>query len=235
MLEPTTEGDPGLLRVPLFVKLVADVYDPQQPISSKADLLDKYIDRQLSFDKREIDRRKELDEYKWSYKTSKLEPDWKKTCYTLNWIARNLKSSNKIALSIEQIQPSWIQSNRSRKHYMLIFWLLFMAIFRSIDRCLFGFNFGVIFEMSFELINIIALIIEVSWSGIGARVLSLIFYLFDVGDFSRIEPLESFRMPTSSVAIKLMVSNFKISFKKGLIVGLFFGAFSSLIYVLANT
>jgi hypothetical protein len=103
MLEATTEGDPGLLRVPLFVKLVADVYDPQQPISSKADLLDKYIDRQLSFDKREIDRRKELKEYKWAYKTAKLEPDWKKTRNNLNWLAWNLQTDHKVEFLIEQI------------------------------------------------------------------------------------------------------------------------------------
>jgi Effector-associated domain 10/NACHT domain len=104
MLEPTIEGDPGLLRVPLFVKLVADVYDPQQPISSKTDLLDKYIDRQLSLDKREIDRRKELDKSKWAYKTAKLEPDWKKTRSHLKWIAGNLQANNQVEFSIEHLQ-----------------------------------------------------------------------------------------------------------------------------------
>lgn len=125
MLEPTTEGDPGLLRVPLFVKLVADVYDPQQPISSKADLLDKYIDRQLSFDKREFDRRKELNEYKWAYKTVKLEPDWKKTCYTLSWMARNLQTDNKVEFLIERMQPSWINSARLQHRYQSFFWIFF--------------------------------------------------------------------------------------------------------------
>jgi hypothetical protein len=106
MLEPTVDGDPGLLRVPLFVKLVADVYDPRQPISSKADLLDKYIDRQLSFDKREIDRRKGLKQYKWAYKTVKLEPDWKKTRSNISWLAQNLQANNSVEVLIEKIQPS---------------------------------------------------------------------------------------------------------------------------------
>jgi hypothetical protein len=96
MLEPTTEGDPGLLRVPLFVKLVADVYDPQQPISSKADLLDKYIDRQLSLDKREIDHGNKQKDDRWAYRTVKLEPDWKKTRSNLSWLARNLQANNQV-------------------------------------------------------------------------------------------------------------------------------------------
>jgi predicted NACHT family NTPase len=112
MLEPTKEGDPGLLRVPLFVKLVADVYDPQQPISGKADLLDQYIDRQLSLDKREIDRRTELKKFKWAYKTVKLEPDWKKTRSHLKWIAQHLQINNKSEFKIKEIQPNFIQSLR---------------------------------------------------------------------------------------------------------------------------
>jgi Effector-associated domain 10/NACHT domain len=128
MLEPTIEGDPGLLRVPLFVKLMADVYDPQQPISSKADLLDKYIDRQLSFDKREIDRRKELDGYEWSYKIVKLEPDWKKTSNNLSWLAQNLQDNKKVDFLIEHLQPSSIKNVRSKHYYKLIFRLIFGII-----------------------------------------------------------------------------------------------------------
>jgi hypothetical protein len=45
LLKNTLEGDSGLLRVPLFVKLTADVYDPNNPILSKKDLLEKYIER----------------------------------------------------------------------------------------------------------------------------------------------------------------------------------------------
>jgi NACHT domain len=236
MLEPTTEGDPGLLRVPLFVKLVADVYDPQQPISSKADLLDKYIDRQLSFDKREIDRRKELDKFKWAYKTVKQEPDWKQIRSHLRWLAQNLQTNHKIELSIEKIQPSWIKSARSEKYYILLFWLLFVVIFTIIHRCLFGFTFGVIFEMTFELINIVALIIEISWKGASVRILNLLFYLFDVGDLSRIDPLEAFKMPTSIIARQSMIRNFKIGFKKGFIVGLLFGLlFGLLVGIIADT
>jgi hypothetical protein len=132
MLEPTVDGDPGLLRVPLFVKLVADVYDPRQPISSKADLLDKYIDRQLSFDKREIDRRKGLKQYKWAYKTVKLEPDWKKTRSNISWLAQNLQANNSVEVLIEKIQPSWLGFDHLMHIYLLIFGIFFGLAFIAI-------------------------------------------------------------------------------------------------------
>jgi hypothetical protein len=125
MLEPTTEGDPGLLRVPLFVKLVADVYDPQQPISSKADLLDKYIDRQLSFDKREFDRRKELNEYKWSYKTSKLEPCPNKTRSNLYWLAEKMQANDQVEFLIEKMQVNCLKSRLEEIIYSLFVGLFF--------------------------------------------------------------------------------------------------------------
>jgi hypothetical protein len=45
LLEPTIEDDPGLFRVPLFLKLAADIYDPQQPILNKSNLLERYIEK----------------------------------------------------------------------------------------------------------------------------------------------------------------------------------------------
>jgi hypothetical protein len=165
MLETTTEGDPGLLRVPLFVKLVADVYDPQQPISSKADLLDKYIDRQLSFDKREIDRRKELDEYKWAYKTVKLEPAPKKTSGNLCWLARNLQSNNKVEFLIEYLQPSSINPVRLPHRYRLIFGSIFGLIGGLTFGLIGGLNYGLIKSLHSALI----------FGPIGTFIFSLIF------------------------------------------------------------
>jgi hypothetical protein len=132
MLEPTIEGDPGLLRVPLFVKLVADVYDPQQPISSKADLLDKYIDRQLSFDKREIDRRKELNQYKWSYKIVKQEHDLKQTSKWLRWIAQHLQQQNQIEFLIEKIQP--ILLDREQLKDCKLLFILIASLIMSVNE-----------------------------------------------------------------------------------------------------
>ncbi|MBD2385966.1 NACHT domain-containing protein [Cylindrospermum sp. FACHB-282] len=132
LLEPTPEGEPGLLRVPLFLKLTADVYDPQQPISGKADLLEKYIERQLSKDTREQARRQDLKQG-WAYKTVKDEPHWRQTRSTLSWIARQLQANNKVELLIEQMQPSWIEFEQLRLRY----WLRYRLI-----RGLFGGLFG---------------------------------------------------------------------------------------------
>jgi predicted NACHT family NTPase len=74
LLQATVEGEAGLLRVPLFIKLLADVYNPQKPIKNKADLLEKYIERQLSFDQRSSDHRKGMKNHLWAYKTVEKEP-----------------------------------------------------------------------------------------------------------------------------------------------------------------
>jgi NACHT domain len=161
MLKPTREGDPGLLRVPLFVKLVADVYDPKQPISGKIDLLDKYIDRQLLFDKREIDHRIELNKYNWAYKTVKIEPDRKKTRNHLSWIAQNLLANNSGEFLVHQIQPSSISTQKQHRYRLinclinglafglafLLFWLIF-GLFNRLGSNLAWLNFSLIYGLS---------------------------------------------------------------------------------------
>ncbi|NCT62259.1 MAG: NACHT domain-containing protein [Microcystis aeruginosa G13-01] len=108
LLETTSEGDPGLLRVPLFVKLTADVYDINEPISSKKDLLEKYIERQLSFDRRSQDRHKAIEKREWAYKTVETEPKLQETISSLSWIARQLQANKTVDLLIEKIQFSWL-------------------------------------------------------------------------------------------------------------------------------
>jgi DNA polymerase III delta prime subunit len=188
MLEATTEDDPGLLRVPLFVKLIADVYDPQ-PISSKADLLDKYIDRQLSFDKREIDRRKELREYKWAYKTVKWEPDWKKTKSNISWLARNLQANRKVDLLVEKIQPDWIDSIFLQGSYRLIWGLMF------------GLFWGAGFYLISGLISGLVL-------GI---LLGVILEVYSSDNWMIIEPVESFEISLSSMARQEFLKHLRIS------------------------
>jgi hypothetical protein len=51
------------------------VFEADRPLSSKADLFDRYIDRQLSFDVRVADRRKEIQKRDWAFKTVEREPD----------------------------------------------------------------------------------------------------------------------------------------------------------------
>jgi hypothetical protein len=124
MLEPTKDGDPGLLRVPLFVSLVANinVSNQQQHIDNKESLLDEYINRQLSSDKRNSDRTNERKNSDWAYKTVNNEPELGITKKRLRWLANNLKDNNKVDFLIENLQPSLIDSKSH--YYSLIFWFI---------------------------------------------------------------------------------------------------------------
>jgi DNA polymerase III delta prime subunit len=120
LLEPTIEDDPGLFRVPLFLKLAADVYDPQKPILNKSDLLEKYIEKQLCPETRKQDRRQDLENRQWAYKTVEEEPDWRQTRKTLSWVARQLNDNHSVELLIEKIQPNWLKNKCQRWQYRLI-------------------------------------------------------------------------------------------------------------------
>ena len=82
---------------------------------------------------RSIDRRKELNDYKWAYKTVKLEPDWKKTRNNLSWMARNLQANNNVEFLIEHLQPSLIDSVRLYHRYKLSFGMSLGSIFWFLD------------------------------------------------------------------------------------------------------
>lgn len=204
LLEPTSEGDPGLLRVPLFVKLVVDVYDPKQPISSKADLLEKYIDRQLSKDAREQERRKEKERGKWAYKNVEHEPDWRQTRNTLRWIAQQLQTNNTVELLIEKMQPSWIESVYLRRRYRLIFGLIYGLIFGLIFVGLSGGLSGGLTGLIYGLIS------------------GLIFGL------NEIETVEAFQISMSRAARQEIIKSLCFWLILGLIFGLILGLIGGL-------
>jgi|688.fasta_scaffold84815_3 hypothetical protein len=118
LLKETEQGEPGLLRVPLFIKLYAQVHNIDDPILSKESLLEDYIESQVSLDQRKRDRRRELNldpshlkrskKRKWAYRKPEEEPTLNQTCNSLSWIARQLVSTGKTEISIEEIQPSWL-------------------------------------------------------------------------------------------------------------------------------
>jgi adenylate kinase family enzyme len=150
LLKLTIDGDPGLLRVPLFVNLL-DAYDLHQPIKTKADLLDNYIDRQLSFDKRAFDRTNELEKSNWAYKKFQKELDGKKTRSHLRWVAQNLQADNKIDFLVEHLQPSLIDSLKLQYYYPLFFWVIFFVLFSLLIKV------GVILREIFNLILVISI------------------------------------------------------------------------------
>lgn len=143
MLEPI-EGEAGLLRVPLFVSFAAAIYDGNQPFRTKGELLERYIDRQLDFDVRMSDRRKESEKRKWAYATVEKEPAVKPTRQYLAWLARQLNEINEVDFLIERIQPHWLGKPHHQRLYRLIFGVVFGSIF--------GLTFALIFGLTFALI-----------------------------------------------------------------------------------
>jgi DNA polymerase III delta prime subunit len=129
--------EPGLLRVPLFILLAARVFEADRPLKGKADLFDRYIDRQLSFDVRVADRRKEVQKRDWAFKMVEREPDRQLVKHTLIWIAKQLKGQNQVDLLIEKIQPSWVENRSTQFHYQVFYGLL-----SSLIGGLGGFMFG---------------------------------------------------------------------------------------------
>ena len=223
LLETDPEGDPGLLRVPLFVKLTADVYDPNNPILSRKDLLEKYIERQLSFDRRERDRRKGLKGRKWAYKTVEAEPKLQETISSLSWIARQLQANNTVELMIEQMQPSWIESPRLQGNYKLILGLnlgLILGLFGGMSGGLIGWKIGagVVFEKPF-----LGLIGGLSGGLAGGLMVG---NKMGLGFSSEIKPVETFQVQISAEAILKILREFTDGSAHGIVSAWFLGKIS---------
>jgi hypothetical protein len=193
LLQETAEGEHGLLRVPLFIKLLANVYDPQEPIKNKADLLEKHIERQLSFDERERDHRKNLKNHRWAYQTVKKEPKLDETINSLSWVARQLQANNTVELLIEKMQPSWINSKRHK--------LLYKVILGMILGLIFGLSFGPNFGKFWGAI----------FASIGGLTMGLMIGLLE----SNIDPIESFQISFSKEARQVFVDEFCNGFRFG--------------------
>ncbi|MCX5964839.1 MAG: NACHT domain-containing protein [Cyanobacteria bacterium] len=150
LLEPVIDAEnpdydePGLLRVPLFISLAAQVYKQDEPLKGKADLLDRYIDRQLSFDVREGDRdRKELKGRKWAYKSIYDEPN--NSCQTLDyiqWLAKKVVAAEIIEFNLPWLRYG-IDSNKDGQGFIKaprrIAWLdtsKQRSIYRSVCYCI---------------------------------------------------------------------------------------------------
>jgi hypothetical protein len=125
--------EPGLLRVPLFISLAARVFEADWPLKGKADLFDRYIDRQLSFDVRVADRRKEVQKRDWAFKTVEREPDRHEVQHSLTWVARQLKWRYQVELLIEKMQPSWLASRQKLWWYWIAFSLIFGLLTSKIN------------------------------------------------------------------------------------------------------
>ena len=111
LLEPVIDkenadyDEPGLLRVPLFISLAARVYERDQPFKGKTELLDLYIDRQLSWDVRVGDRtRKDFKGRSWAYKSINDEPTDCQARKYVQWLSQKI-----VAAEITEFKLEWIR------------------------------------------------------------------------------------------------------------------------------
>jgi len=242
------EGDPGLLRVPLFIGLAAQVYDSQKPLQGKADLLERYIDRQLSPEVRASDRlRKEFKNRQWAYKTLEQEPDWRNVRRSLGWLAGQLQYRNQVELLIEKMQPSWLDKGRSKMWYGLIFGLIVGLIAGLIIGLINGLIFGLIFGLivgldDIEPVESFRILIS---HEVRREILRSLRGWLIVG-LDDIEPVESFRISKSHEVRREILRSLRgglivdlivgliVGLINGLIAGLIFGLINGLIYGLIN-
>jgi hypothetical protein len=182
-LKPTPDGDPGLLRVPLFLKLMGEIFDPMYPIRSKQALLEEYINRQLSLNCRDQDRRKELESRNWVYKTIEAEPRIPETQETLGNLAKYMRGHNKVDFLVEDLQPSF--SNAADEGL-----ISYSLIVISLIGLIFGFQSALIAKL--PQIWIWAILGMIWWLYKG------IFLFGGFGQIDQIRPIEVFQVLMSS-------------------------------------
>ena len=221
LMQPTEEGEPGLLRIPLFISLAAQVYDPLAPFQNEADLLVRYVERRLSIDLRESERRRGLEKRNWAYKTVNQEPDCTKTKRYLSWMARQLQQRNQVELLIEQIQPSWMEAPRLLRQYDLIVGAIGFLIVGAIGVA----NFQAIGFLVFRAIGFLIAV------AIGFLIAVAIGFL--IVRRQSINPVESFRIPRSRTerleTLRKFISGLIDGLMAGLIDGLMAGTILGLI------
>ena len=218
LLEPVIDkenadyDEPGLLRVPLFISLAAQVYERDKPLKGKADLFDRYIDRQLSWDVRVGDRdRKEFKGRSWAFKRLEREADRREVRNSLKWLAWQLNQHNQVELLIERIEIDWLKIQRTKWQYHVIFSFIFSSIFSSI--------FGLIVSLIFGLI--VGLILSLVFGLIFSLIFSIVLCL--IGTLDHVEPVESFRVSISHETRKEIAKIIRKALLSGLVVGMAVG------------
>jgi len=196
MLELDTEGNPGILRVPLLLSMAAVTYDGQA-FANRADLYEAYVEHRLLYDTRKADRDwRSHQKREWAYPALAQEPDSRQTQRTLRWLARQLQQNNTVELLIERIQPHWLDDERTRRYRLigrLFFWLL---------GGLLGGLFGGLL------------------SGLlGGLLGGLLSRSSGDGDLDNIQPVEAFKISISHVVQQKILKKLKIWLVGGLIIG----------------
>jgi DNA polymerase III delta prime subunit len=123
-----TDSPSGLLRLPLFIKLAAEIYEPDKPFSGKRELLSRYIERQLQLGTRKNDRNHPShNQYKWSFRRATSEPNPRRSVYILSWISGVLKQEKQAEFLIESIQPKHLRKSRKLKVIRIFLGISFLV------------------------------------------------------------------------------------------------------------
>jgi DNA polymerase III delta prime subunit len=190
-LENSGHNEPGLLQVPLFLSLAAQVYEVDKPLKGKTDLFERYIVRQLELDQRENDHQsRRFENRQWAFKTIEAEPDWREVTSSLVWIAKRLRERNKVELLIEQIQPNWLGLPGlplTKKSY------------ERINSLIIGLILGLIFALIGSQID--CLVLGLILGLVCGLISGPIIELFDI------EPFESFQISMSRLFRKENLHN----------------------------
>lgn len=157
---PEAEREPGLLRVPLFINLAAQVYEQDKPLTGKTDLFERYIDHQLSLEVRNFERREPMQKRDWAFKSLEKEPNWREVRSSLAWLAQNLSEQQRIDFLIEQMQPSWLTSYAAKYYYhlmsgVIVGLVITFPIFGLVGAAILGLFYGIFCRLSYASENIL--------------------------------------------------------------------------------
>ena len=154
--------EPALLKIPLFLQILAAAYQPQKVITNKKELFDAYLDRRLSEPVRQWDRSqasKKVTSIQFAYDSVETEPSAEDTeCY-LSWLAHQLnENSIPNVFLIERMQPNWLGTKAQSRQYRLVLGLIWGfiwgLIFCLIGELLLGLTFGLVAGLTFGLKDI---------------------------------------------------------------------------------
>lgn len=98
-LQPDAEGKPGILQIPLFLRIVAEV---GKPFAHQSELLEVYIDQRLSRDVVDWEEG-HFKNKPWAYRNAHQEPNRQRTKHYLSWLSLYLQCVGKTEFAIEEI------------------------------------------------------------------------------------------------------------------------------------
>ncbi|MBW4516050.1 MAG: TIR domain-containing protein [Timaviella obliquedivisa GSE-PSE-MK23-08B] len=219
MLENDEAGKPGILRVPLLLSIAAVAYEGRS-FGTKAELLEAYIERRLSWDMRKAEwNLRGAKGKEWAYKALESEPKYAQTQHYLQWLAGKLKKSFQTELLLERIQPEWLDTRNQKLQYRLTSMLIFGITGVPTFMLAITPTAGLLYRLTGGLIA-------------GGLMIGLPFGLINA--FSEIETVGVFRTWMSREARREIVRCLKEWLPFGLLLGVLAGQFLSLIIGLSG-